>query len=238
MNYAKVYFQLIEKRKHEKPTNYSEKHHIIPRCMGGSDDSANIVRLTAKEHYIAHLLLTKMYNYGTIEYFKLVKAFMMMVNCSSGVHDRHVTSNTYCKLREDFATAMSISQKGKNNTQYGTMWIYSNVERTSKKINKAAHIPDGWLRGRVVDFSYLDRTCERCNVHLGITNKKTLKKVCQRCKLYDADKVRQKYILLYDQYLNSGCKTASAFSDIVGISVVSLTQNWHKYIDGYTNIYH
>lgn len=39
---------------------YVEKHHIIPRCLGGSDKPENIVKLSGREHYVAHLLLTKM----------------------------------------------------------------------------------------------------------------------------------------------------------------------------------
>ena len=38
-------------------TEYYEIHHIVPRCMGGSDDASNKVRLYAKEHYEAHRLL-------------------------------------------------------------------------------------------------------------------------------------------------------------------------------------
>lgn len=39
---------------------YTEKHHIIPRSLGGADNTDNLVRLTAKEHFICHLLLVKM----------------------------------------------------------------------------------------------------------------------------------------------------------------------------------
>lgn len=39
---------------------YTEKHHIIPRCMGGTDEATNIVKLSARQHFVCHLLLTKM----------------------------------------------------------------------------------------------------------------------------------------------------------------------------------
>ena len=39
---------------------YTEKHHIIPRSLGGDDLTSNLVRLTAREHFVCHLLLTKM----------------------------------------------------------------------------------------------------------------------------------------------------------------------------------
>jgi hypothetical protein len=39
---------------------YTEKHHIVPRCLGGNDTPDNLVRLTAREHFVCHVLLTKM----------------------------------------------------------------------------------------------------------------------------------------------------------------------------------
>lgn len=61
--YTKIYFRLIENRKSNqlsKALSYCETHHVIPRSLGGSNDENNLVNLTAREHYIAHKLLTKM----------------------------------------------------------------------------------------------------------------------------------------------------------------------------------
>jgi hypothetical protein len=55
----KVYNQLIEKRLTCIPEGYCEKHHIIPKFMGGDNSKENLVYLTAREHYIAHKLLMK-----------------------------------------------------------------------------------------------------------------------------------------------------------------------------------
>lgn len=60
--YTTWYEQLIsnaQSRDFDK-SYYFEKHHIIPRSLGGTNDYENIVKLTAKEHFICHLLLTKM----------------------------------------------------------------------------------------------------------------------------------------------------------------------------------
>ena len=62
MNYTKTYYQIIEKRRHIEPEGYVERHHIIPKSEGGDDSHNNIVALTAREHYICHLLLAKIYN--------------------------------------------------------------------------------------------------------------------------------------------------------------------------------
>jgi hypothetical protein len=58
-------------------TIYTEKHHIIPRCLGGSDDKSNLVKLTAREHFVCHLLLTKMVDGH--EKYKLAFAARMML---------------------------------------------------------------------------------------------------------------------------------------------------------------
>ena len=40
---------------------YTEEHHILPKCLGGKDESSNLVLLTAKEHIIIHILLHREY---------------------------------------------------------------------------------------------------------------------------------------------------------------------------------
>ena len=61
MNYQRIYSDLIEFRKANVPDGYSEKHHIIPKSMGGSNSPDNLVRLTGREHFIAHRLLAKIH---------------------------------------------------------------------------------------------------------------------------------------------------------------------------------
>lgn len=60
MDYRKIYDALIENAV-ARPTldGYCERHHIIPKSSGGTDDKENMVNLTAREHYIAHKLLYK-----------------------------------------------------------------------------------------------------------------------------------------------------------------------------------
>ena len=61
MNYSNHYNLLIERAKLRTLTSYKEAHHIFPKCLGGTDDTNNLVNLTYREHYIAHLLLAKIY---------------------------------------------------------------------------------------------------------------------------------------------------------------------------------
>lgn len=62
MNHILTYHRLIAKAKgRTRPDGYVEKHHIMPRALGGSDNSDNLVTLTSREHFIAHMLLAKMH---------------------------------------------------------------------------------------------------------------------------------------------------------------------------------
>lgn len=74
MNYQKIYDNLIKRSFHRKLEGYSEKHHIIPRCMGGSDTFSNLAILTPEEHYLAHQLLVKIYPDNR----KIILAALMM----------------------------------------------------------------------------------------------------------------------------------------------------------------
>ena len=54
-NYIK---RILNNRENKKDKyNYQEKHHIIPKTMGGTNDSSNLIYLYAQEHYYAHKLL-------------------------------------------------------------------------------------------------------------------------------------------------------------------------------------
>lgn len=89
---------MIEKRREHplsKSDCYCESHHIVPRCMNGTDEKANIVNLTAREHYIAHILLAKIYNtYGL--YYAVLKMQLKNPN-----HEREFRFNgrLYEKLK-------------------------------------------------------------------------------------------------------------------------------------------
>ena len=58
--YHKWYYNIINTaRLRESVDGYTEKHHIIPKSLGGSNGKDNLVVLTGREHYICHYLLMK-----------------------------------------------------------------------------------------------------------------------------------------------------------------------------------
>ena len=107
MNYIRVYWRIIHNRLHNKVDGYVERHHIIPRSEGGPDNNDNIVALTAREHYICHLLLAKIYND-----YKMLSAVVFM-QCKSHSHKRDFKFNSrlYAKMRKDFSKKTRGIQK-------------------------------------------------------------------------------------------------------------------------------
>lgn len=116
MNYLSIYNSIINKsksgnrrRKSKKDITYVyyESHHIIPKCLGGTNDKSNLVLLTAREHFVVHQLLVKMYP----SEHKLVFALRMMCLAT----DKHIRNNKeYSWIREKVAKSLSESQRGKS----------------------------------------------------------------------------------------------------------------------------
>ena len=90
-------------------TVYTERHHIIPRSYGGNNRSSNIVNLTAREHLICHLLLTKCVSHPE----PMIRAVALM----SGKHT--IKSRIYATLREQYAAMKREEMVGENNHYFG-----------------------------------------------------------------------------------------------------------------------
>lgn len=105
MDYKKNYFDYINyiKQSNRKLKGYFEVHHIIPKCLGGSNEKSNLVELTAKEHFLAHFLLTKIYPDNS----KLIDAFRMMGVVNKNEQTRYINSKLYESYKEKFNEARS-----------------------------------------------------------------------------------------------------------------------------------
>jgi hypothetical protein len=102
MNYQRHYNALIQKAlNRSNPEGYTEKHHIVPRSIGGSDDPNNLVVLTAREHCVAHLLLAKIHG-GS-----LWNAAVLMMN-RFGIS----SSRIYAMAKEEHAKVRSLAMMG------------------------------------------------------------------------------------------------------------------------------
>ncbi len=111
MNYQAAYDRLVQKRRSSPVIGYSEKHHVIPRCLGGTDDAANIVALTGREHFVAHVLLAKIHG------GKLWMPVLRMKNRNG--QEKYINSRLYEKARIEWARWSSENQRGSAHWAYG-----------------------------------------------------------------------------------------------------------------------
>ena len=141
MNYKKIYNNIILKYRNlnlqkldKKDSNYIylEKHHIIPRCMSGSDNEENLVNIPAKVHFICHLLLTKIYKNTEFEY-KLWNAAHRFIYGNKGQQKVKITSNQYKVIKENFSKFRSKANIGEGNPNYGNKWTQEQKYNLSKK---------------------------------------------------------------------------------------------------------
>lgn len=148
MNYEKIYNTLIKNRTISPVVNgYCENHHILPRSMSGSNDPSNLVKLTGREHWIAHLLLHKIHRLPQTAH----ACHMMAMRCEERGIPRIKNSRMYQHVRESLIPLWSKNgkkQAGKNHASYGTMWICNIGLKENKKIKKDEPIPEGWIAGR------------------------------------------------------------------------------------------
>lgn len=168
MNYTEHYNRLIKRAKNRKHDGYVEKHHIIPKCIGGGNNKENLVELTPEEHYVAHQLLLKMYP----EEQGLIYAAMLMT-LNSDNHQRN--NKLYGWLKRKHANYMSISQKGRKNSQYGTCWVSNLETKESKKIKVDeldTYLSAGWIKKRIINWENYDSNGKNKCRFIRIHNKK------------------------------------------------------------------
>lgn len=130
--YTNWYYAIIHNPNRPK-AEYFETHHILPKSLGGSNSPTNLVRLTAREHFICHWLLTKMTS-GPDRH-KMVYALngMKRKNRTQARYSTPITARVYDRLRSEIAllhsqrevseetkAKMSASKKGKAPYQHTT----------------------------------------------------------------------------------------------------------------------
>jgi hypothetical protein len=129
--YKKWYDAIIKNAKERNISGYIEKHHIIPRCMGGSNNIHNLAKLTAREHFLCHWLLTKCVT-GTFYKKKMLNALGRFVQ-SSTTQQRKLSSRQYEIARKAIAIA---------NTQR----LYTNEMRKKMSLANSGRVP--WNKGK------------------------------------------------------------------------------------------
>jgi hypothetical protein len=123
---------------------YTEKHHIIPRSLGGNDNDTNLVALTAREHFICHMLLIRFVE-GIYRKKKMQHALGMFIQ-NNKKQNRILTSRQYDLARKNISSArigsvvrsetkdkISKSLKGNIPWNKGLIGVIKHSEESNKK---------------------------------------------------------------------------------------------------------
>jgi hypothetical protein len=147
--YSSWYELLIERAMARIPIegHYYERHHIIPKSFGGSNESSNLVKLTAREHYVAHALLWKM-KFSKKYHVKMVHALRMMMSGSyiTSYKSYKANSRLYQTVREEFSEIQSKRMSGEGNPFFGKKHpqeVMDKIMATKKATGKMGGGRDG-----------------------------------------------------------------------------------------------
>lgn len=163
MHYQQIYNNLIHKARSKQRAKgkdvYYEAHHIIPRCLGGEGETkqwtthSNIVLLTAREHFVAHRLLCRMYPDNRL----LAHALWRMIHGNKRMQQLNlVSSRAYqeCKeLKSRACQGISPWNKGKKSL------IPMTAERREHFRKMSSRKTKGFVRIFRVDTNELVKTC-------------------------------------------------------------------------------
>lgn len=107
---------------------YHERHHILPKCMGGNNEKSNLIDLYAREHFIAHKLLAL----ENPDNDKLVHAWWMMGVVNDNQQRYEQTPEEYEEARKAYIDTIS----GKNNPMWGKVGVMNGKNHTEESKNK------------------------------------------------------------------------------------------------------
>jgi len=216
MNYKKIYFAIIKNRR-ENPLDthsYGEEHHIIPRSFRGDNNKSNLVRLTAREHFVVHFLLYKMYKHRSqvlfpsskVEaerYRKMSYAFNLMIRVKSKDFS-YINSHVFEQIKQeinlqykkytkkqvkemfDFCVANKITAHNIHllNDEFGTNFLYKSLTRL--------FVRHGF---KLSDYSFFKQRSEQCTRY-------SKEKVQKMFQFYVENKITKHNIHMFNEHFN------------------------------------
>lgn len=175
--YTKIYYSIISNAQSRdlSQLNYSEKHHIVPECFfktrkrkgpvghldGNVDADENIVRLTAREHFICHWLLTKMVDNIYYEYMLYALNGMRRENKHQSRYYTKITGRVFAKLREELSEKLRERFKGRIFTEEHKAKLRKPRSNETKQrmsaSGKGRKMPPSKLKGRVLTDEHKEK---------------------------------------------------------------------------------
>ncbi len=158
---------------------YTEKHHIVPKSLGGVDNKDNLVSLTAREHFICHRLLTRM----TLGENKRKMTYAIWIMCNNknfAQQNRHVPNSlVYAQIRSAFSETVSAKFKGVKKTySYWKDKTHTSETKQQQSLIKQGENNPMWGRTQSADtiaritakqkgIAKPRFICEHCNKSIG-----------------------------------------------------------------------
>jgi len=137
MNYRKIHDSIIDRAKNRKISGYTESHHILPKCLGGNNKKENLVKLTAKEHWIIHQILCIIHPKN----YSLLKALECMMRKSDNQLRNYVISGRqYQRIKKESAKLHSERLTGRKRKPF--------TEEHKKNISNSKKGKSIWREGR------------------------------------------------------------------------------------------
>ena len=136
--YTKLYYRIIAKHgRQEKPgdDNYYERHHIIPRSMGGNDEQQNLIYVRVRVHFLLHVLLAKAVQ------SQYRKRACWCVICFSANNEKQLVRR---KLKSRFVQTV----REEHNANLKTLKWYNNGQETIRLFPEE-QVPTGFVNGRL-----------------------------------------------------------------------------------------
>jgi hypothetical protein len=145
LDYQRIYREFIADRKRKpRPEGYTERHHIVPRSLGGGDEAANLIDLTAEDHFFAHLLLARIH--GGVMGSAL---FLLLQSSNRHWRQRYRSRASYGLARRLAARGLAESWTGERNplfnpTQFN--WVNCDTGETRRATMAEMHAKVGGSR--------------------------------------------------------------------------------------------
>jgi hypothetical protein len=161
--YTRAYYAIVNRAKTRITTQKTEQHHVVPESFyvnrsrrgrkgwleGNPDTPENLVDLTLHEHFVCHLLLTKMV-LGTEAQHKVDTAAAWVADCYKSKHkDVRITGRVYAKLRLASAQAQSVRKMGQVAPIKGmTAWNDGSIVKMSMECPGPEFVKGNLQRGK------------------------------------------------------------------------------------------
>jgi hypothetical protein len=228
MNYQRIYNQIIEYAKIRQLEGYKEKHHILPKCLGGLNDKENLIELTAREHFLCHRLLCEIHPKNE----KLKHALFLMSIGKQKTKDKHyiISSRVYERLKQEYSKMLTGKKHSKKTKQ--------KMSDSSKGIKKSEEAKKKMSESRKGHPMYTNEWKEKISQgNLGRKVSNETKKILSERKKGNTN--RRKTVLQYDKKgnfikeWNSVLEAALSLNKKTGAAITEVCNGKRKSIFGY-----